>query len=766
MPVTIPPAAALKEFLGATTRHTRRVEIYEADGVTRWYKDTTPRLKDGAVTVDYSRDERRALDLTLSNSDGVLVNAAGEFWYDKIIKVFRGVQVREARREPKLLVISDDPANDTSVAFRTMMSQIGYGDVRVAPLVSTLAELNGYDIIVTLSANSAPKNQLVRDAYAAGYNILTIGGGSVANRNTLYGASGTTDTALGLPISVAPRAITHPVAAGWSNFAYDGPSQSVVTAASVTNTAYTSIANTGAGSVVGVFQNQYNTRWFMFGLTALDTTYSIDQFRNLMISAMAWLNPVVALDTWEVQIGEFMIDKISEPHFPHEVKITGRDYTKKCLLSKFARATQFATGQTLEALIASIAGAAGITKRILPVTGITVGRTFFFERGVDRWAAMKEICNAYNYEIYFDATGYLVIRPYNDPVATPPVIYIETGKDGQLASYEKATSDARLYNHIVVTGESSDSSVIPVSAEAINNDPTSPTSVAELGDRLYQYTSSFITTQAQARDVADSFLAVHSLEEFELSFESLLLPWLEVGDILGWIDPDPAPDDPDTFLLSSLSIPLGLAPMSGMGKRVMNSGAYSYMKLLATFSGGNTAPGTVPPADTGQAFAQNVIGGSGTSNWQVLNGRAIEQGIATESYLTTNTGIANGTFSAELATLPNAASSAGLAVRMSSPTDNNCIFLDASGPSSDRYTLYKRVAGTWTTLGTILKQQAPGDILRIAVNGTTVTASVGGVFLTVTVADAALQTGTYMAIRGHGSVAGKTASFESIRAVY
>ena len=40
MPVTIPPVEALEKFLGPTTRHTRRVEIYEADGETRWEKDT------------------------------------------------------------------------------------------------------------------------------------------------------------------------------------------------------------------------------------------------------------------------------------------------------------------------------------------------------------------------------------------------------------------------------------------------------------------------------------------------------------------------------------------------------------------------------------------------------------------------------------------------------------------------------------------------------------------------------------------------------
>jgi len=240
------------------------------------------------------------------------------------------------------------------------------------------------------------------------------------------------------------------------------------------------------------------------------------------------------------------------------------------MLSKYVQATQVATGQPLEALITSISGAAGITKRALPATGITVGRTFFFDRGVTRWDAMKEICSAYDYDIYFDATGYLVIEPYSDPSTTAPTVVVYTGEDGVLASFEKSTTDTRIYNSIVVTGESSDATTPNVFATAKNTNPLSPTRIAAIGERVYQYTSSFITTTAQAQAVADSFLAVHALEEFELNFESLMMPWLEVGDIMGFVDPDPQPGDPTEFLISSISIPIALGPMSAVGKRVTN----------------------------------------------------------------------------------------------------------------------------------------------------------------------------------------------------
>lgn len=782
MPIALPPQAALDAFLSPTTRHTRRVEIYESDGVTRWPKDTRARLVDGSVSVDYSRDERRTLDLTLENEDGVLVNAPGEFWYDKIIKVFRGANVNEAQRLPRVGVITGD-SSEPREEFRDALSATGYGDITLAYGATTLADLAEFDIIAHLrttngylshsltdtAISGADTNQytfadmdigdpaldreilvvfhgrsgtsadlssltiggvaatidiqgtasgnnvafarvsmptgttatvvcntvnnlvragiavhritggalsvvdsasaasntvtvsgeagtisifgayaydpgaisatwtvatelydvameagvqtgamarstasesvtpvitysagpqfpvitgvtygisqpsdasqvaLIESAYNAGMRVLTLGAGTVARYGTdLFGA-GTTDAS---PITVttsspavAPETgVGHYLSSGWASYLYDFllANQSIVLPTGVTSTDWTRISGDGTKPYVSAFQNS-SARWFMYHLDPTPGLFSKAEFINLLRKAMDWLNPVTRVVHWETQVGEFMVDRISESHFPHVVKVTGRDYAKKCMLSKFPHATQFDTGIALESIIAAIAGAAGITKRALPTTGIAVGRKFFFERGVTRWQAMKEIANAYNYEIFFDAAGYLVIRPYLDPSSSVPSIYLhaETGDGRNLISYTKSTSDARLYNSVLVVGESSDVSVAPVYATAVNNDASSPTSIQNIGERLYQYNSSFIQTTQQAQDVADAFLAIHDLEEYELRFETLMLPWLEAGDILGFIDPSPAPGDPTTFLLADLVISLRLQPMSGTGKRVV-----------------------------------------------------------------------------------------------------------------------------------------------------------------------------------------------------
>lgn len=364
------PTAAEAAFLAAITRHTRRVDIYQADGTTPWLLDA-PTI-DGSVSVDYERDERRSFDLTFDNSDGAVSYSPSGFWYDKIIKAYRGVR---------------------------------------------------------------------------------------------YSVSGVTTT-------------------------------------------------------------------------------------------------------WETQIGEFMIDGLKEANFPTTVAVSGRDYVKKMLTSKFIAATGFNQGASLDATINTIAANAGISgvKRNIPPTGEVLGKDFIFDRGTSRWEACKQMADAYGYELFFDATGVLVMRPFLDPSSAALSYTFKTGIAGNLVTYDKTVSDGRLYNHIVVSGEGTD--IIPVYAEARNDNPASPTNIALIGDRLYQYTSSFITTVQQAQDVADSYLAIHSLQEYSFNFSSLMLPWLEVGEIVGFQDPKITVTQPDRFLLSSLSIPLGLGSMGGTGKRV------------------------------------------------------------------------------------------------------------------------------------------------------------------------------------------------------
>ena len=83
----VPSDRVIAELTGGLVRIIRRVEIYESDGETKWdipYWDR--RLSQGSITVDRDRDERRACDFMLDNTDRRLKNDPYDgFWYVKIL---------------------------------------------------------------------------------------------------------------------------------------------------------------------------------------------------------------------------------------------------------------------------------------------------------------------------------------------------------------------------------------------------------------------------------------------------------------------------------------------------------------------------------------------------------------------------------------------------------------------------------------------------------------------------------------------------------
>lgn len=270
---------------------------------------------------------------------------------------------------------------------------------------------------------------------------------------------------------------------------------------------------------------------------------------------------------WEQQLGEFMIDQITTKHFPHTISISGRDYTKKLLKDKFPYAITFSAGKRVEALVKAIALNAGITKFNLPITGRATTRDHTFDRGTPRWNVIKEVSQAYNYDAFFDATGHLTMVPFQDPLSAGSLFTFKTGEGGTLKGYTRRTTDDRIYNHVAVTGTGED---IQVFAQAENNDPNSPTSIARIGRRTYEFVSQFFTSNQQCQDTANRMLKIHALEVYELSLDSLVLPWMEAGYVVRFEDPQASPGAPDRFLLTDFEIPLRLGSMPCSAKRIVS----------------------------------------------------------------------------------------------------------------------------------------------------------------------------------------------------
>lgn len=276
---------------------------------------------------------------------------------------------------------------------------------------------------------------------------------------------------------------------------------------------------------------------------------------------------------YEWQLGEFMIDNIASKNFPETLAITGRDYAKRLVKDKFGVPTSFSQFDSVASTIRVIAINGGINPNKMDFTAVdpsdVVGSTFTFEPDDTRWKAVTDIANAYNYDIFFNGEGNMIVKPFGDPATSDPVFSFASGERGTLASYDKSVGDGRLYNDVVVTGEGVDP---PVVGRASVTDPNSPVNIDRIGRRTYRYNSGFIYTQLQADLTALSFLRTVSLEEYTVSIQSLVIPWLEGGDIIDFVDPKPDPGQAVRFLLHDFAIKFALGTMSVNANRVLAVG--------------------------------------------------------------------------------------------------------------------------------------------------------------------------------------------------
>jgi hypothetical protein len=297
----------------------------------------------------------------------------------------------------------------------------------------------------------------------------------------------------------------------------------------------------------------------------------ISRQSTLLKAAINWLYAYSDINEWEVQLGEFMIDRITEPNRPREIKIVGRDYIKKLMLSKLDTSTAYAAGGSLDTVVTALAANGGVTKVRSGIAGIPVASAITFDRTTSRWDAIKSLCTSAGCEAYMDAWGYLVTRKFRDPLTSPITLKLSTGDpDGNLIAFERSSDDSRLFNYIEVTVEDPNSATagIKYSGIAQNNNPNSPTRISRIGRRSDYQTSTLFTSNAQCLAYANTLLSIAALESYDLSWTSLVFPWIEASDIVEFDDPSSVWEGPDRYLLSSFNVPLGLEGMTGSCKRV------------------------------------------------------------------------------------------------------------------------------------------------------------------------------------------------------
>jgi hypothetical protein len=154
------------------------------------------------------------------------------------------------------------------------------------------------------------------------------------------------------------------------------------------------------------------------------------------------------------------------------------------------------------------------------------------QQGGDPWQDIQELAQAIGYEAYFDATGTFVCRPVPDPRIGDPVWQFDEDAVQLVSEAERELSSEQTFNDIVVVGQST-STANPFSAEAFDDDPSSPTYVLGPYGRVTQrLTFSLITSQSQAQDTANATLFNSLGAADTVTLTVVPMPALEPGDII------------------------------------------------------------------------------------------------------------------------------------------------------------------------------------------------------------------------------------------
>jgi hypothetical protein len=562
-------------LLAGKTQVTRRVEIYESDGVTPHKAGKNPRLVSGSVAVNQSSTARRTLDCVLDNSDGLLDhNPHGGFWYDKIIKVFRGVRYVNLKFKPKIGTLGFSWGTNNRTVSK-YLARLGIVDYEVVQLDVTQSIPGDVDILVAWSntANfSATIAQILLASYQQGFNILTVNNYATSATVPLIG---TTQVRANSTVwNVTPRTdrdipFTDRLPKAFTATGVNGETEPTSVS---TGSVYAATATDGATTIYPVIfqRGAHGARWVHYHPTMTDNITPQSSYSRMMMllgGIVDWLYSYGDERIWETQVGEFMLNNISQPRFPAQITISGVDYSKKLDLDKLSSPIAWEAGTDIDTIIKGLIIGAGVTKYRINTNRNDTAIKHSYDRDTPITDILEDLRKAYDFEWYFDRYGYFVAREPLDPTTSPISLELEGGIGGNLVDFDRQSDDSELRNKITVVGEDSKGNQAFVYT-AENADPNNPASTKRIGIRSMTIVSKTITSTAGCKAHAQRELKRRGLEAYSVSFSAISFPWLEGGEIIH--SKKLALDGyADRYLMTDFTVPLDLAPMDGNGKRLV-----------------------------------------------------------------------------------------------------------------------------------------------------------------------------------------------------
>lgn len=231
-----------------------------------------------------------------------------------------------------------------------------------------------------------------------------------------------------------------------------------------------------------------------------------------------------------VGLGYFRMNSVEQDAVPDgPIRVSGVDRMAGIIDARLVTTRQFTAGTDVREIFDDLVGEVYPDAQIeydFSLGTYTLGSTQVTEE--DRYAFLNDLATSRGKTWYWDHRG--ILKVCDPPDDTVPVWEVNSGERGVLIKATRELNREGVYNAVVVTGETVDPNP-PVRAVAYDSDGNSPTYYyGRFGKVPRFYTSSFITTNQQARDAARAMLRRTIGLPHNVNFSSIVNPALEPYD--------------------------------------------------------------------------------------------------------------------------------------------------------------------------------------------------------------------------------------------
>lgn len=270
-----------------------------------------------------------------------------------------------------------------------------------------------------------------------------------------------------------------------------------------------------------------------------------------------------------VPLGVFSADNVEMSYTVQDVvKFQGSDRSKRIARNKFVSPYEIASGGDLATAVDDLLkNRWALTVTSLGNVSQTLGALQLFDGGESSnpWDNARKMMSDHGWDLNFNGEGVARAQAVPDPATVEPVFDFGTGETNMVTGGSLKGDFESTYNGVVVAGEGT-GVASPIQVQVWDDDPTSPTFAgAAFGQVPMFYSSSLITSEAQAITAATTMLAKVKGRTQQVSWPAIVNPALEPLDVVAVTFGDRR----SVMVLDSLRIPLrASAPMDATAREV------------------------------------------------------------------------------------------------------------------------------------------------------------------------------------------------------